>query len=235
MASARLPGKPLALIAGQPMITHVLAIARAAAIGPVLVACADREIAEAVGAVGGTAIMTDPTLRSGSDRVSAALDVYDPSGRFDTVINLQGDLPTVPPEYLARARATLDHQEFDIATLAAVIDDPMEASNPSVVKVATSLGPERRVAPTLYFSRAAIPWGDGGWFHHIGLYAFRRAALRRFVALPASELEARESLEQLRALEAGMRIGCALVEMVPLGVDTPDDLDRARRQLGDTR
>ncbi len=234
MASARLPGKPLALIAGRPMILHVLAIAQGAAIGPVLVACADAAIAEVVRAAGGTAVLTDPALASGSDRVSAALEAFDPGGTFDTVLNLQGDLPTVPPDYLRRVLAALDDQTFDITTLAAMIRSEVEAASPAVVKVAATLAPDTPVAPALYFSRAAIPWGSGPLLHHIGLYGYRRSVLRRFVALPPSRLEQRESLEQLRALEAGLRIGCSLVETAPHGVDTPDDLERVRRQLGET-
>ena len=214
------------------MILHVLSIAQRADLGPGLVACADIEIAEVVKAAGGTAIMTDAALPSGSDRISAALEAFDAGGAFDTVLNLQGDLPTVPPEYLARVLAALDHPEYDIATLAAMICSEAEATSAAVVKVAAALGPDNPVAPALYFSRAAIPWGSGPLFHHIGLYGYRRSVLRRFVGLPPSRLERRESLEQLRALEAGLRIGCALVEAAPFGVDTPDDLLRVRRQLG---
>ncbi len=235
MASARLPGKPLAMIAGRPMILHVLAIAQQAAIGPVLVACADIEIAEIVRAAGGTAMLTDPALPSGSDRISAALEAFDTGGAFDTVLNLQGDLPTVPPHYIARVLEALQHREFDITTLAAPIRSEAEAASPAVVKVAAALGPDSAVGPALYFSRAAIPWGSGPLFHHIGLYGYRRSVLRRFVALPPSGLERRESLEQLRALEAGLRIGCALVDAAPFGVDTPEDLQRARQQLGDCK
>lgn len=233
MASARLPGKPLAMIAGRPMILHVLAIAQEADAGPVLVACADVEIAEVVRAAGGTAILTDPALPSGSDRISAALQAFDASGAFDTVLNLQGDLPTLPPDYLARVLAALHHAEYDITTLAAMIRSDAEAANTAVVKVAAALGPDHPIGPALYFSRTAIPWGGGPLFHHVGLYGYRRSVLERFVALPPSPLERRESLEQLRALEAGMRIGCALVDAAPFGVDTPEDLQRVRRQLGD--
>ena len=212
------------------MILHVLTIAQNAHAGPVLVACA-----EVVRAAGGTAVLTDPALASGSDRVSAALETFDASGAFDTVLNLQGDLPTLPPDYLARVLRALDHQEFDITTIAATIRSEAEATSAAVVKVVAALGPDDPVGPALYFSRAAIPWGIGPLFHHVGLYGYRRSVLRRFVALPPSRLERRESLEQLRALEAGMRIGCALVEAAPFGVDTPDDLQRVRRQLDDLR
>ena len=214
------------------MILHVLEIAQTANVGPVLVACADIEIAEVVRAAGGTAIMTDAALPSGSDRISAALEAFDAGEAFDTVLNLQGDLPTVPPGYLTRVLAALGHPRYDIATLAATIRDDAEAASSAVVKVAAALGPDNPIGPALYFSRAAIPWGSGPLFHHIGLYGYRRNVLRRFVGLPPSRLERRESLEQLRALEAGMRIGCALVEAAPFGVDTPDDLGRVRRQLG---
>ena len=215
------------------MILHVLAIAQDACVGPVLVACADAAIAEVVQAAGGTAVLTDPALASGSDRVHAALEIFDASGAFDTVLNLQGDLPTVPPDYLRRVLAALDHRAFDITTLAARIQSEAEAASPAVVKVAAELTPDNPTAPALYFSRVAIPWGSGPLLHHVGLYGYRRSVLRRFVALPPTQLERRESLEQLRALEAGMRIGCSLVETAPCGVDTPDDLQRVRRQLGE--
>ena len=233
MASARLPGKPLALIAGQPMVLHVLRVAQEADIGPVLVACADAEIAEVVRAAGGTAVLTEPALASGSDRVNAALEVFDAGGAYNAVLNLQGDLPTVPPDYLRRVLAALNLQEFDITTLAATIRSEAEGASSAVVKVVAALSPDNPVAPALYFSRAAIPWGSGPLLHHVGLYGYRRSVLRRFVALPPSRLERRESLEQLRALEAGMRIGCTLVETAPVGVDTPEDLERVRRQLGE--
>ncbi len=232
MNSTRLPGKPLADIAGKPMIVRVLDVARAAGIGPVLVACAEMEVAATVQQAGGRAVLTDPRLPSGSDRVQAALEQVDPARAFDVVINLQGDLPTLPATYLNAVLAVLDEPGFDIATLAAPILSAEEAAAASVVKVAAGLGPDRPIAPALYFSRAAIPWGDGPLFHHIGLYAYHRIALGRFVGLPASALERRESLEQLRALEAGMRYGCALVSKAPFGVDTSDDLARARQAFG---
>ncbi len=228
MAATRLPGKPLADIHGLPMIVHVLNRGREAGIGPVAVACAEREIAESVRAAGGTAVLTDPSLPRGSDRVHAALSILDPQGHHDTVVNLQGDLPTIPPDYLRAVLAPLADPAIDIATLVAPITDPAEAAAPSVVKAACAFDGGRAVSPALYFSRAAIPWGEGPLWHHIGIYAFRRTALARFVALPESPLERRESLEQLRALEAGMRIACARVPEAPFGVDTPADLDRAR-------
>ena len=232
MASTRLPGKPLADIHGKPMIVHVLDRGREADIGPVAVACGDPEIAAAVRAGGGTAVMTDPTLPRGSDRVHAALAELDPHGRHDVVVNLQGDLPTIPAAYLRTVLAPLADPAFDIATLVAPIASDEEANLPSVVKVACAFDRGRAVSPALYFSRVPIPSGPGPHWHHIGIYAFRRAALARFVALPEAPLERRESLEQLRALEAGMRIACARVEFAPFGVDTPEDLERARRLLG---
>ncbi len=235
MASTRLPGKPLAIIHGRPMILHVLDRAREADIGPIAVACADPEIAEAVRAEGAIAVMTDPSLPRGSDRVHAALAELDPQGRHDVVINLQGDLPTIPAVYLRTVLTPLADPEFDIATLVAPITTAEEKESHSVVKAACAFDSGRAVSPALYFSRVAIPSGDGPLWHHIGIYAFRRTALVRFVALPESPLERREALEQLRALEAGMRIACARVERPPFGVDTFADLERARRELDPSR
>ncbi len=235
MASTRLPGKPLADIHGRAMILHVLDRAREAGIGPVAVACGDPEIAAAVRADGGAAVLTDPSLPRGSDRVQAALAVLDPQGRHDVVVNLQGDLPTIPPDYLRTVLAPLADPAIDIATLVAPIATEEETNSPSVVKAAVAFDGGRAVSPALYFSRAAIPAGDGPRWHHIGIYAFRRQALARFVALPESPLERRESLEQLRALEAGMRIACARVDHAPFGVDTPADLERARAELAPNR
>ncbi|HVG82514.1 MAG TPA: 3-deoxy-manno-octulosonate cytidylyltransferase [Methylomirabilota bacterium] len=232
MASTRLPGKPLADIAGLPMIVQVCARAAEAQVGPVVVAAAEREIADAVARAGYRAVMTDPELPSGSDRIHAALAAADPARSHATVINLQGDLPTLDPAAIAAVLEPLADPEVDIATIAAAIRLEHERTDPNVVKVAAALTPERRVARALYFSRATIPTGTGEHFHHIGIYAYRRAALERFVALPPGTLERRERLEQLRALEAGMRIDVALVDTVPLGVDTPADLERARSMLG---
>jgi 3-deoxy-manno-octulosonate cytidylyltransferase (CMP-KDO synthetase) len=231
MASTRLPGKPLADIHGRAMILHCLDRALEADIGPVAVACGDPEIAAVVRAAGGVAVMTDPTLPRGSDRVHAALSSLDPQGRHDVVVNLQGDLPTIPPDYLRTVLAPLSDPAIDIATLVAPITTAEEAAASSVVKAACAFDGGRAVSPALYFSRAAIPSGPGPLWHHIGIYAFRRPALARFVALPESPLEKREALEQLRALEAGMRISCARVERAPYGVDTPEDLERARAEL----
>jgi 3-deoxy-manno-octulosonate cytidylyltransferase (CMP-KDO synthetase) len=232
MASTRLPGKPLADIAGLPMIVQVCARAAEAQVGPVVVAAAEREIAEAVERTGYRAVLTRPDLPSGSDRIEAALASVDPDRRHTIVINLQGDLPTLDPAAIGAVLEPLSDPEVDIATIAAVIREEHERTDPNVVKVAAALTPERRVARALYFSRATIPTGAGEHFHHIGIYAYRRAALERFVALPPGTLEKREKLEQLRALEAGMRIDVALVDTVPLGVDTPADLERARSMLG---
>ncbi len=232
LGSTRLPGKPLADIAGRPMVVHVLERAREAGIGPVAVACADEAIAEAVRAAGGTAVLTDPSLPSGSDRVHAALSTLDPQGTHDVVVNLQGDFPTLDPVCLRTALAPLSDPAVDVGTLVCPVRDAQEAAMPSVVKAACSFEHGRAVSPALYFSRAAIPAGEGPLWHHIGIYAWRRVALARFVALPESPLERRESLEQLRALEAGMRISCARVTHGPFGVDTAADLERARRELG---
>lgn len=231
LAATRLPGKPLAPIAGLPMIVHVLRRAREAGLGPVAVAAGDPEIADAVQAAGGRAVLTDPALPSGSDRIHAALASLDPAGTHDTIVNLQGDLPTLPPAYLAAVLAPLADPAVDIATLVAPIHTEAEAAADSVVKAACAFPPGAATARVLYFSRAAIPWGAGPLFHHIGLYAYRRPALARFVALPPSPLETREKLEQLRALEAGMVIAAAQVPEAPFGVDTPDDLARARAIL----
>lgn len=231
LASTRLPGKPLADICGQPMIVHVLNRAREANIGPVAVACAEPEIAAAVRAAGGTAILTDPSLPSGSDRIFAALQQLDPTAGHDVIINLQGDLPTIPPNFCSTVLSPLANPDFDIATLVAPITSIEEATSPSVVKCACAFDPEQTIAPALYFSRTAIPHGDGPLWHHIGLYAYRRRALQKFITLPESPLERREKLEQLRALEAGMRIAAARIPHAPFGVDTAEDLDRARKAL----
>lgn len=212
------------------MIVHVLRRAEAAAIGPVAVACAEAAIADAVRAAGGTAMMTDPDLPSGSDRIHAALAMLDPGGTHDVVINLQGDLPGFDPTALRRLLAVLDEPRFDIATLVAPITSPEEAAASSVVKAACGFG-AGEIAPALYFSRNAIPSGEGPLWHHVGVYAYRRDALARFVAAPPSPLESREKLEQLRALELGMRIGAARIDRAPFGVDTPEDLERARREF----
>lgn len=228
MAATRLPGKPLLDIAGLPMVVQVLRRAEAAAIGPVAVATDTAEIAAAVEAHGGRAVMTNADHPSGSDRIAEALDRLDPDGRVEVVINLQGDVPTIQPDSIRAVLTPLADQAVDIATLATEIHSAEEASNPNVVKVIGSPLTPRRLR-ALYFTRATAPWGEGPRHHHIGLYAYRRAALKRFIALPPSPLEQRERLEQLRAIEAGMRIDVGLIDEVPRGVDTPDDLDTARR------
>jgi 3-deoxy-manno-octulosonate cytidylyltransferase (CMP-KDO synthetase) len=230
MASTRLPGKPLAEIAGEPMIVHVLRRAQAAELGPVVVATDSAAIAAAVDKSGGHAVMTRDDHSSGSDRIFEALGLVDPTGRAKIVVNVQGDLPTLKPAQIAAALEPLADPAVDIATLAAEITKPAERTNPNVVKVVgTPIGRSRLRA--LYFTRATAPAGDGPLYHHIGLYAFRRAALERFVKLPPSPLEQREKLEQLRALEAGMRIDVEIVDAVPLGVDTAEDLETARAML----
>lgn len=231
MASTRLPGKPLADIAGVPMIVRVWRRAMAANIGPVLVAAGEAEIAEAVNRAGGDAVLTAPGLPSGSDRVHAAVEAQDPDRVFDAVINLQGDLPTLNPDAIRAVAEALEASGADIATLAAEIRDAADRANPSVVKPVVAWDADGRKGRALYFTRASVPTGEGPMFHHIGIYAFRRAALARFVALPPSPLERREQLEQLRALEAGMSIVVVRVDEAPLSVDTPDDLERARKLL----
>ena len=235
MASTRLPGKPLADIAGRPMIVHVLERARAAAIGPVVVACAEPAIAKAVEGAGGRSVLTDPDHPSGSDRIFEALQAVDPAGRHDAVVNLQGDLPTLDPALPALALALLTDPAVDIGTLAAEIVDPAERNDPSVVKAVVSHRLGETHGRALYFTRATAPSGDGPLWHHIGLYAYRREALARFVALPPSPLERRERLEQLRALEDGMRIEVAFVDTVPLGVDTPAQLEQARALIAGSK
>jgi 3-deoxy-manno-octulosonate cytidylyltransferase (CMP-KDO synthetase) len=230
MASARLPGKPLLEMAGLPMIVHVLRRAEAAGIGRVAVATDTAEIAAAVTAHGGRAVMTRADHPSGSDRIFEALGALDPAGETEVVVNLQGDFPTISPDNIRDVLTPLADPEVDIATLAAEIHTEEEALNPNVVKaIGSPIGGRRLRA--LYFTRATAPHGDGPRYHHIGLYAYRRAALERFVSLPPSPLERQEKLEQLRALEAGMRIDVMIVDTVPRGVDTPADLEATRRIL----
>jgi 3-deoxy-manno-octulosonate cytidylyltransferase (CMP-KDO synthetase) len=229
MASQRLPGKPLADIAGLPMIVRVWERAMAAGLGPVAVAAAEPEIVEAVTKAGGQAVLTDAKLASGSDRIFAALGQLDPKARHDVVINLQGDLPALAADDIRAVAAALPGS--DIATLAAQITDPAERDNPSVVKAVVAWEEDGKKGRALYFTRAPAPAGDGPLFHHVGIYAFTRAALTRFVGLAPSPLEKREKLEQLRALEAHMSIAVARVDRVPLSVDTPADLERANRLL----
>jgi 3-deoxy-manno-octulosonate cytidylyltransferase (CMP-KDO synthetase) len=233
LASTRLPNKPLAEIAGLPMIVQVWRRACEAEVGPVVVACAEPAIADAVTAHGGQAIITDPKLPSGSDRIYQALCELDPERDFERVVNLQGDLPAIEPAVIRAVLEPLDQLGSDLGTLAVETEDPRERADPNVVKAVIAFDPRHeRLGRALYFTRASAPAGDGPVYHHIGIYAYRRLVLERYAALGPSRLERRERLEQLRALEAGMSIGVALVDTVPLGVDTPDDLARARAAFG---
>ena len=228
LASTRLPRKPLADIGGVPMIVRVVRRALAAKAGPVVVAAGDPEILDVIRDIPDVrGVLTDSGLASGSDRVQAALAEVDPEGRHDVVINLQGDLPLIEPSSLTAVLKPLEDPTFDIGTLAAPVTSDAERDASQVVKIACAFG-EGDVARALYFSRLPIPWGEGTHWHHVGIYAWRRAALERFVTLPPSSLERRESLEQLRALEAGMTIGCARIDHAPQGVDTPADLEHVR-------
>lgn len=230
MASTRLPGKPLAVIGDRPMIVHVADRAAESGVGRVAVATDDAAIATAVRAAGHEAVMTRADHESGSDRVFEALEKLDPAERVETVVNLQGDLPLIEPALVARVLAPMAQSDVDLATLGVVIADERERTDPNVVKiVGAPLGEDR--LRCLYFTRATAPWGEGPLYHHVGIYAWRRAALARFVGLGPSVLERRERLEQLRALEAGMRVDATIVDAVPFGVDTPDDLERARQVI----
>lgn len=230
MASARLPGKPLADIAGLPMIVHVARRAAQTGLGRVVVATDTAEIADVVAAHGFEAVKTRADHESGSDRIFEALAALDPKGQVETVVNIQGDLPTLDPAIVAAALRPFEDPAVDIATLGVEIVREEEKTSPAVVKIVGSPVSATRMR-ALYFTRATAPWGEGPLYHHVGLYAYRRAALERFVALGPSFLEGREKLEQLRALEAGMRIDVEIVNSVPLGVDTPADLERARTIL----
>jgi 3-deoxy-manno-octulosonate cytidylyltransferase (CMP-KDO synthetase) len=235
MASTRLPGKPLADIAGLPMIVRVWQQAVAANLGPVIVAAAEREIAEAIEKEGGIAVMTDPDLPSGSDRVFQAVERFDPDRKHDVVVNLQGDLPALDPAQVRAAADVLAATGADIATLAAEIDDPADCDNPSVVKPVVAWDVTGDRGRALYFTRARAPANEGPLYHHIGIYAYTRDALSRFVKLPPSPLEQREKLEQLRALEANMSVAVARVDSVPISVDTPADLEKARSVIAASR
>jgi len=234
LASRRLPNKPLADLVGEPMIVHVWRRAVEAGVGPVWVACAEHHIADAVRRHGGEAVLTDPDLPSGTDRIFQALGRIDPARRFERVVNFQGDLPTADPRILRHVLEPLEHLGCDIATLVAESTEPHERDNPNVVKAIVSLAADRpHLGRALYFTRAPAPTGLGPIWHHIGIYAYTRSALERFAALPPSPLERRERLEQLRALEAGMSVGVRVVDTVPFGVDTPEDLERARALLAE--
>lgn len=231
MASTRLPAKPLADIAGLPMIVRVWRQAKAAGLGPVVVAAGEPEIVTVIEKAGGQAVLTDPDLPSGSDRIWAALQILDPDAKHDVVVNLQGDLPALDPVQLRTVVQALSQSGADIATLAAPIDNDADKVNPAVVKAVVAWDASGKLGRALYFTRATAPAGEGPLFHHVGLYAYRREALESFVALPPSPLETSEKLEQLRALEAGMSIAVARVDEAPLSVDTPADLERARKIL----
>lgn len=227
MAATRLADKPLALIAGEPMIVHVWRRAMEADVGPVAVACDDQRIAEVMERAGGDFVMTRSDHPSGSDRIFEAVETLDPKRTHDCVVNVQGDLPNVEPETIKACVRLLHDPDVSIGTPAALITKDEERSNPNVVKAVGSPLSDTHLR-ALYFTRATAPFGDGPLYHHIGLYAYRRSALERFVGLPPSPLEKREKLEQLRAIEAGMRIDVALVDTVPFGVDTQEDLERAQ-------
>jgi len=233
MQSTRLPGKPLADINGMPMIAHVWRRAIEANVGRVVVASDSQDINAVIRAAGGEAVLTRPNHASGSDRVFEAVGLIDAGDAFDVILNLQGDLPTLDPRTARACLQPLQQAGPDIATVAVEIRREEERSNPNVVKlVGTPTGTPGRLR-ALYFTRATAPSGEGPLYHHVGIYAYRRRALQRFVELPPSTLERRERLEQLRALEDGMRIDASIVDTVPLGVDTPADLERARQLLAD--
>ena len=234
MASARLPGKPLADIAGEPMIVHVMKRATEAALGEVVIATDSEEIASAVAKAGGRSIMTRGDHATGSDRIQEAAALLDPDRRARVVLNIQGDFPTLVPADIRAVVGPLSDPDVDIATLAGEIHDDDERMSPNVVKTVGSPVAPRRLR-ALYFTRATAPYGEGPLYHHVGIYAYRRTALDRFVALPPSPLEQQERLEQLRALEAGMRIDVTIIDAVPRGVDTADDLETARKLLAPSR
>lgn len=231
MGSTRFPAKVLADIAGVPMIVQVWRRAKEAKVGRVVVAAAEPVIVAAIEAAGGEAVLTDPDHTSGSDRIHEALQKIDPTGNYDAIVNVQGDLPTIEPAVISAAIMPLKDPAVDIATIGSVIAIDKEMTDPNVVKAVAGIPPGKNIGRALYFTRATAPSGIGPLYHHIGIYAYRRPALERFVALPPGVLEKREKLEQLRALEAGMRIDLVLVDTVPLGVDTPADLVRARAKL----
>ena len=231
LASTRLPDKPLADISGAPMIVQCWRRAMESDLGTVVVACGDFAIKQAIEDAGGRAVMTKPDHPSGSDRIFEALQIIDPDGHHDCIINVQGDLPTLDPKIIRACLEPLKTDGVDISTLVTEITDEEEKTNPNVVKAVLGIKPGQSIGRALYFSRATIPTGDGPLYHHIGLYAYTREALTRFVSLEPGILEQREKLEQLRALEAGMRIDAACVDTVPFGVDTPGDLAVAREMI----
>jgi 3-deoxy-manno-octulosonate cytidylyltransferase (CMP-KDO synthetase) len=233
LAASRLPNKPLADICGKPMVVHVWERAMEAGVGPVLVACGDQAILDAVTAYGARGVLTDPSLPSGTDRVKVAADFYDPQGEYAYVVNVQGDMPTLDPSLVRQTVEPFKNASVDMATLATPIEDLQELTDPHTVKVALSLREGDSIGRALYFSRNPLPSGKGPYYHHIGLYAYRRECLNRFVSLPVDPLEEQEKLEQLRALANGMRIDAKVVHGNALfGVDTPADLEKARRIMG---
>lgn len=234
LAATRLPGKPLADICGKPMIVHVWEKAKEAKLGPVLIACGDPEILETIHSYGAQGVLTDPNLPSGTDRVKAALDLYDPEKKYEYIIGLQGDLPTLDPNLLHLLLEPMKNPEVDIATLATLIVDPDQLLNTNIVKIALAFEKGNAdIGRALYFSRACIPFGKGPVYHHIGIYAYHRNALERYVSLPVHPLEDQEKLEQLRALGNGMRVDVKLADTSTLvGVDSPADLEKARRIIG---
>lgn len=243
LGSSRLPNKPIADIGGKSMIQRVWELAIAADVGPVVVAAAEQEIAKPIQAAGGLAILTDPDLPSGSDRIQQAMQSYDPNGKHQIIVNLQGDLPTLDPQEIRTVVKALEQSDADVATLAAIITEKSEMHDPNVVKVIAGFEKGTTSAKALAFTRATAPWSEnlgsenntGDLYHHIGIYAYRRDALNKFVALPPSPLEKREKLEQLRLLENGMSIQVALVDSVPNGVDTPEDLEQARLLISQSK
>ena len=233
MASTRLPNKPLADIHGKPMIVHVMERALESKLGRVVIACGDPEIKTVIEKAGGEAVLTDPALPSGSDRILQALNIIDSKHEYDAVINVQGDLPTLDPKLIKAAFNLLQDMTVSIGTLGAIITKESEKTNPSVVKAVTEIdfSTGQKHGRAIYFTRATAPHGDGPLLHHIGLYAYKRLELKKFVAAPPSVLEKREKLEQLRALALGMRIEIAVVDTIPLGLDTAEDLEMARQIL----
>lgn len=231
LASTRLPNKPLADIAGKPMILHVWERAVASKVGEVLVACDSQQVADVITRAGGKAILTNPDHPSGSDRIWEAVIKFDAAENYSLIINVQGDLPTLEPALITKVALLLSDKAVDIGTLACVIKEDAEKNDPAVVKPVIALEEGGQKGKALYFTRATAPYGEGKLYHHIGIYAYRRESLKKFVSLPPSPLELREKLEQLRALEAGMRIEVAIVDTVPLGVDTQEHLEIARRRL----
>lgn len=228
LGATRLPRKPLADICGKPMIVHVWEKAVAAGVGPVIVASAEQEILDAVHSFGGEGVLTDPNLPTGTDRIKAAMDLYDPQGTYSHIINIQGDLPTLDPSLVRHVLDPFQDPLVDMATLSTPITDPHELTDINVVKIALSLKENDSIGRALYFSRNLLPSGEGIHYHHIGLYGYTRDCLNRFVSLPVNSLEVRERLEQLRALAHGMRIDVKVVATdAPFGVDTPADLEKA--------